>query len=35
MEHLWLAVEAIKGLAILGSMGIIGTTLIILFGRGL
>jgi len=35
MEHLWLAVEAIKGLAILGSMSIVGTTLIILFGRGL
>lgn len=35
MEHLWLAAEAAKGLAILGCMSIVGSTLIILFGRGL
>jgi len=34
MEHLWLAVEAVKGLAILGCMGIVGTVIVILFGGG-
>lgn len=32
MEHLWLAAEAAKGLAILTCMGIVGSVLIILFG---
>lgn len=34
MEHLWLATEAAKGLAILGCMSIVGSVLIILFGGG-
>ncbi len=32
MEHLWLAAEAAKGLAILSCMGIVGSVLIILCG---
>lgn len=32
MEHLWLAAEAVKGLAIFGCMAIVGSVLIILFG---
>lgn len=32
MEYLWLAAEAVKGLAILGCMGIVGMILIILCG---
>lgn len=34
MDHLWLAAEAVKGLAILGCMGIVGSVLVILFGGG-
>lgn len=32
MEHLWLAAEAAKGLAIFGCIAIVGSVLIILFG---
>jgi len=32
MDHLWLAAEAAKGLAIFGSLAIVGITLMILFG---
>lgn len=31
MEHLWLAAEAVKGLAIFGCMAIVGITLVIIF----
>lgn len=32
MEHLWLAAEVAKGLAIFGSLAIVWAVLVILFG---